>query len=770
MPKDLLLVDTSKIANTHIPRIRMGLFPTTSGKYFVGREAMLAELDAAWDNTDTHIVNLVGMGGIGKTSLVRAWLERNRPNYRDAMRVFVWSFSGQGDREGMGSASDRFLNEALSWFSNCDNKISSWYERAYRLAELVREQPTLLILDGIEVLQNPPGIAAGRLAPDDPLLVLLRELVQQFSGLCLISSRISLRDLEACATVRELELAPLSDEYGQNLLESIGVPAQTEDLLALSRKYHGHPLCLTLVGHYLADTKGDIQNLPENVIVTTDQRESGLACQIMESYDTWIDATKHSLLFILALFDKPVSIEFLERFYRPPLITGLNEPLLNLTPSACLYLSIDVCKMGLAVTSDGQDTLELHPMVRNFFRERLKHGKPETYRAAHSHLYEYFLAQSPTDINSFDDIYPLYQVIYHGCEAGLHEQVFDEVIWKIILQNYAAPILHRFGVGGLDFVAVYRYFTNQRLHPDALLPSINTPLLRGRILFWVGLLLRHHGNIIDGIDFLQAADKIFIQEQELVGIWVISGFLARSLLFAGRVQEALEVSGRCYHLLRFSNKPTFLRIASRVHSGVLYHAGHVQDSLNIYQSSDKLPIGDIHDVDYLHGIQEVQYCELLVFLGSYEEVHQRIQENSNIMKVSKVSSIMMSLMIAELRLKQYPDTENLMLITSELANYVNQREYGVIADNKIRGLLLLTAAYRRLGKLETAKENLELAWQITHKYRLRLLEVDCLLEQARLEYAFNQIMQAAETSTKAEAMIHETGYLLRLPELATLQE
>jgi hypothetical protein len=56
------------------------------------------------------------------------------------------------------------------------------------LAKLVAHRRTLLVLDGLEPLQNPPGPQEGRLR-EPSLQALLRELAAFNTGLCVIATR-----------------------------------------------------------------------------------------------------------------------------------------------------------------------------------------------------------------------------------------------------------------------------------------------------------------------------------------------------------------------------------------------------------------------------------------------------------------------------------------------------------------------------------------------------------------------------------------------------
>ena len=75
--------------------------------------------------------------------------------YRSAELVFGWSFYRQGTSGGTSSA-DEFLDAALNWFGDPDPRLGTGWEKGERLAKLVAHRRTLLVLDGLEPLQNPP--------------------------------------------------------------------------------------------------------------------------------------------------------------------------------------------------------------------------------------------------------------------------------------------------------------------------------------------------------------------------------------------------------------------------------------------------------------------------------------------------------------------------------------------------------------------------------------------------------------------------------------
>ena len=155
-------------------KISIARLPVTGSDLF-GREEDITFLNDAWSNPDVNVITIVAWAGVGKSTLVNHWLRRMAAeHYRSAELVYGWSFYRQGSSGGTSSA-DEFLDAALTWFGDPDPRIGTAWEKGERLAKLVAHRRTLLVLDGLEPLQNPPGPQEGRLR-EPSLQALLREL------------------------------------------------------------------------------------------------------------------------------------------------------------------------------------------------------------------------------------------------------------------------------------------------------------------------------------------------------------------------------------------------------------------------------------------------------------------------------------------------------------------------------------------------------------------------------------------------------------------
>ena len=145
------------------------LLDESSADYLVDRRLHECRADRV------NVVTIVAWAGVGKSTLINGWLGRMAAeNYRSAELVFGWSFYRQGT-DGDTSSADEFLDAALAWFGDPDSRIGTAWEKGERLAKLIAHRRALLILDGLEPLQNPPGSQEGRVR-ELALQALLREL------------------------------------------------------------------------------------------------------------------------------------------------------------------------------------------------------------------------------------------------------------------------------------------------------------------------------------------------------------------------------------------------------------------------------------------------------------------------------------------------------------------------------------------------------------------------------------------------------------------
>jgi serine/threonine protein kinase len=453
------LLQTSPTASRAAPRrppprpgpkkISVARLPVTGSDVF-GREEDIVFLNEAWAKRSVNIVTIVAWGGVGKSTLVNLWLRRMAAeSYRSAQLVFGWSFYRQGTSGGTSSA-DEFLDAALSWFGDPDPRIGTAWEKGERLAKLAAHRRTLLVLDGLEPLQNPPGPQEGRVR-DPSLQALLRELAAFNTGLCVITTRTPVADIadhEGTSALRR-DLEQLSNDAGAKLLRALGVKGHEAELRTASEEFAGHCLALTLLGSYLTDAyNGDIRHRKEvSEHLAHDVRQGAQARKVMESYQTWFgEGPEVSVLRMLGLFDRPVEEKALSTLREPPAIRGLTESLTDLSPTEWRTILARLRRTRLLAGEDPHNRgyVDTHPLVREYFGEQLRSQRTKAWKEGNRRLYHYYRTLAPQLPDTLRDMEPLFLAAIFGCNAGLFRDALHKVYIPRIQrgnQSFAANVL-----------------------------------------------------------------------------------------------------------------------------------------------------------------------------------------------------------------------------------------------------------------------------------------------------------------------------------------
>ncbi len=755
-------------------RVSIAQLPAT-GEHLFGRDDELKLLDEAWDNSATNVISLVAFGGVGKSALVNYWLGQMAQNqYRGAERVYAISFYSQGSREAVTSA-DQLIDAALRWFGDEDPTSGSPWGKGERLARLVKRDKTLLVLDGLEPLQQPPGPDGGRLK-EHTLTALVRELAASNEGLCVITTRQEVEDLKQFgrSTAPVTELEHLSDKAGAQLLRVLGVEGRDSELEQASHEFGGHGLALNLLGTYLHDVAGgDVRRWREVDLLEQDEEQGGQALRVMASYEKRLgEGPALAVLRLVGLFDRPAPGEQVRVLRRPPAIPALTDTLANLSDTQWRRALARLRQARLLSEADPQsDDLDAHPLVREHFGQRLREESPDAWREGHSRLYEHLRDSTKKFPDTIEEMAPLYSAVSHGCQAGRHQETFDDVYYRRIQRdgrtNYSFAQL---GAVGADTSALSWFFSPPWSHPADGLNESDKAFVLGA----AGFRLRALGRLREAVQPLQAGLEARIEQEQWENAAIAASNLSDLHLIMGETGEAVDYARQAVELADRSGDQ-FQQMASRVRlAQSLHQTGRIAEAEALFEEAEKIQQEFQPGFPILYSLQGYQYCDLLIDQGKYDEVRERTAQTLEWVTREQLLLAMaldhVALGRASLLQAKRDDRRDF----AEARNHLDQAVEGLrragIQAFIAHGLLARAALYRVSGNFDQAQRDLEEAMAIAERGSMRLYEADARLEYARLHLATGEGDSARQSLDATRNMIAEMGYHRRDGEVQELEQ
>ncbi len=754
-PEDAqLLVETSAL-------------PATGPELF-GRDGELELLDRAWENPQKNVITLVAFGGVGKTALVKHWLARmGADDYRGARRVYGWSAYSQGSKD-RAAAADLFIDRALRFFGDQDPEAGSLDQRAVRLANLIRGQKTLLVLDGIESLQYAPGPSEGHIK-DTALRTLVRELAAWNSGLCVITTRAAVADLadQQQTTCPRIDLEQLKPADGARLLKALDVRGDEKELLAASEEFGGHALALTLLGTFLRDVHaGEIRKRGEIGELKHKIEEGGHARRVMESYENWLgEGPERSILRMLGLFNRPAPAGAIRAL-------RADQPIDEADWTKAL---IRLRRAQLVAKADPTepDSLDAHPWVREHFGWKLREENESAWRAGHDRLFDYYRGEGcPKERpDTIDEMAPLYAAVTHGCAAGRHTEALDEVYCPRIQRDEEGYSSKKLGAFGSELATLSGFFDPPWSAPVGGLSDAANSFVLGE----AGYALRALGRMAEAVESMKAGLDADVQREDWENAARAGGNLSELHLTLGRVDEAIELVKQAVDYaddskVAFEQMSTLATLADALHQ-----AGRVDRAEALFEKAEVMQKERQPQFPLLYSLPGYRYCDLLLDQGRWEDVLKRAAQT---LKWATKQNLLLDIGLDHLSLAR----ASVLAARAGRASAIDEaRTHAEAAVDTLRqartqhhvprGLLGRAVVYRFDDDAKSARADLDEAMAIATRDpagHMKLYEVDIHLAYARLEFDAGNAQQAQDHVAAADKLINQTGYHRRDGELEEL--
>jgi tetratricopeptide (TPR) repeat protein len=331
--------------------------------HFTGRAEELARLDRWAADPEVRLIGVSAWGGSGKTTLVTHWAGEGggiarRPGLQG---VFGWSFYTNPSAEHWTAGFLEWVQHDLSV------RVPQTGRLTERVLGVLAAIPVLLVLDGLEVMQEGPAAEGfGRLLDGLVRDVLIGACLMNHGGLVVLTSRFPFADLEGFdgSSARMLELPAFTPAEGAALLATAGGgwlgEAERREMVAA---VDGHALAVSVLAGLLAGRLPSTDLAALRADLSTATRTDVRVGKVLQFYAGRLTEPDRYLLAAVSLFARPVDAAAVLAVTAHDAFGG---HLAGWTPD--MVETAVTIRLGGLASWHPNGTVSAHPLVRDTFR------------------------------------------------------------------------------------------------------------------------------------------------------------------------------------------------------------------------------------------------------------------------------------------------------------------------------------------------------------------------------------------------------------------
>jgi tetratricopeptide (TPR) repeat protein len=458
---------------------------------------------------------------------------------------------------------------------------------------------------------------------------------------------------------------------------------------------------------------GDITKIVEMPPLGSKDDAGGKAHGILLWYDSRLIPEQRQFLMIFSLFRRDINKNDFKKVFRYKANNPFNKDINIMTNFGFDKMVSNLVKLRL-INKESNNTYTAHPHIKAFFESVFP---SEDKKACHRRIKEYAKTYEIDPANTLEEMSPLIEQVYHGCQAGLYDEVWGDVYRDKINRKGEFFITHKLGAYEMNLQLIKNFFPSGDLGQDPLVSS--------------------------------KGDKS----------WLINAAGA-SLVNTGRPQEAAALYLKGIELYKNASDWKNASVGYLNLTDLEIRIGNIEDSSKSARNALKMA----EDAkDQMGQSYSKAYLGYILFLrGDIDEPITLFNQASEIEKtISGDELYSYPGIIYACFLTAIDKTSEAFALTTKNLEICNKNNW---QDDISRCLCMLGGLKRRDRKFKEAQDDLSKALNIGREIGMPDIQIEALIEQGRLFLDLEQYGDAKDAAEEALTIIKRTGFWLYEPD------
>lgn len=524
------------------------------------------------------------------------------------------------------------------------------------------------------------------------------------------------------------------------------------------------------MGSYLDEVfHGDVAKRKEIENLFEDTRYGEKAQTMITAYEKWLgEGMELSILRLLGFFDRPADPNSIAALTTSPAIPELTEALQHYKAREWNQAVAKLRRIKLLAGefSGELGTLDAHPLLREHFKQQLKHDRPVAWREGHRRIFEHLTTTTKQFPEKVEEMSPLYAAVFHGCEAYKYKEALHGVYWLRTQRKERFFNWSSLGAFSAGLATLTNFFEEPWKVPRQELSDDE----RIFVVAEASSGLRGLGRLDEAAQAMNTGLEAYFAAENWAAAANAASNLSQLHMVMGELAQALTLAQRSVEYARRTTG--FWRLGSEgTLAIVLYQRGAFETAAEKFQQVEAVQDrrGDRFQLTSVPGFY---HSEILLSRNQFHEVRVRhslqISEQYNYPLDVALDNLSISrAYLLEAKSKHSTDMSQTWNFLQRAMD--NFRRAGLIEFLPL-GLLTRAELDQYKKDYESAERQLEEVRRIAIRCRMGLYLADYHLGFSRLSLAQGDKEKAREHWTTVKKMIDDMGYHRRDKEVEDIEK